>query len=441
MPIAVTIKKFKFWHDVLPHVTKRKKVLVKNEYSGHTLGVDADSLVWEFANNMDEVIRAIGNRLSYYEPTKLMRTFERTHERFLLQNITPIYVFGGEENPVARRFQGRDQAYSNMHRFYTVHGIGSSGIGSAEDEDMEHHLNRPKLREYNMAASQIRRMRDVDPKVIRFMANWMQSLGMEVIGAPFEPHWQLVELERVGRTSGSISSHMNVVIAGGQNVMVNPNYRENMRCSVYRRDKDLCSHHWTYDFTKYIDYLPEFAALYGTLYNVRVSGLTLKYIYKKKFPPLVEAARNGEDYWSQLTNANEKFTLQYQRACQQFRYGPVYRDHGGDHSSVEPLNPLPDGSTWEELLGYDPIQTLTVDPDDYKRAANFDGRTFVDETSLSPWYNGLFPKLRDSIEHEAMEDEDEDDEPPPNYLEMLRKERLRVPRPAPKVKEPEILGW
>jgi hypothetical protein len=444
------VKKFKFWHEVLPHVTKRNKAMVKTAFGGQTLSVDATTLVWESANNMDDVIFAIGNRLSYYEPTKMMRTFERVHERFLLQDITPVYVFGGAVNPETRPYKGYQQAYTNMHRFYTVHGIGSAGIGHEDDVEMDHASNRPRLREYSNAMTQIRRLSDVDPKVIRFMANWMQSLGMQVIGAPFEPHWQMVELERSGRTSGSICSHMNVVVAGGENVLVNPNYRENMRCSPYKRSKDLGNHNWTYDFTKYMDYLPEFAAMYGTPYNFRAAGWTVKHIFTKRFPKLVEACRNGEDYWSQMSFADAQFVKEYNIARNQFRYGPVVRSSGDDDKDepqkyrIEPLNPLPDdGSTWEDLLGYDPIATLTIDAADYQRATNFDGCSFVDETTMSVWYQGIFPKMKSSIiEEEKNNDEEPDGEkPPPDYIEMLRKERARVPRPARKVTEPQILGW
>lgn len=418
-------KTFKFWHDVLPHVTKRRKAIVRERYGGQTIGVDAQALLWEYPSTMDEVAHAIGHRLSYYEPTKMMRMFERIHERLLLQNIFPIYVFGGQRNPSVRPFLGESLAYDQLYRFHLIHGVSSL-----------ENPTPPKLRELRLAAQLIRKLRDADPKLPRFLANWMQSLGMEVVGAPFESHWQLVEMERNGRTSGTMSYHMNVVIAGGQQVMVKPNFRELMRSAVYDSSKDLQNKAWTYDFTGYVDYLPEFAALYGTAYNFRSDGWTTKNLFHRRFRELVEAIRNGEDYWAQQEGPSKEFISEYHRAKHQFRYGPVWREKNGEYT-IEPLNPIPEGFTWEDLIGFDPIHELTVEQHDYQRAVNFDGRTFLNEAATNVWYVGIFPKMR--VDQDDLQDNDE------SFVEFLDrwqpgKPKVKVTRPAPQLKEPEI-GW
>lgn len=428
MSTSAHAKKFKFWHDVLPHVTKRGKIRVDREYGGQTVGVDAQALLWEFGPNMDEVVRAIGHRLSYYEPTKMMRCIERIHENLLKQDVNPIYVFGGQRNPVIRPFLGADLAYDQMYRFHMTHGIAAL------------EPSHPKLRELSLAAQQIRKLRDVDPKLPRFLANWMQSLGMEVIGAPFEPHWQLVELERQGRTAATMSSHMNVVVAGGERIMVNPNYRENMKGSKYSRKSDLTNHNWTYDFTGYVDYFPEFAAMTGTMYNFRYSGWSTKFIYRKRFVELVECMRNGEDYWAQQEKVSAEFVIEFHQARHHFRYGPVWRVKDGIYT-IEPLNPLPEGSTWSELLGYDPKEQLAVDPADYERAAKFDGRSFVDEETMNIWYVGIFPKMKaDQIDDTEIKDEEFFDFVDRHDPKQWQKEKPRVTKPFRSVREPEI-GW
>lgn len=417
------IKKFRFWHDIFHHLTKRDKVLVEKEFAGQTWGVDILPWIYDDPQHFAELAHAVATPdTHYYEPTRLMRRIAQRHERLLAIHIEPIYVFPGAENPLRMQRQRDLQCASYLSRFHAKYATGDlqhhHGPQSAADSRRIAKYRALDLGKFCSHLTNTHRF--ADPRLLPWIARWMQNeQGMRVLGAPYEAAWQLVELERANITQGTFGHDAALVWAGAQQILAHSTYTcsfssRPMTAYHFRAERDIPAarvgkkkKRVFYQERKH--YLPEAAACYGTEYNERLSGGPLAHVLSQQFRKWAQAMEQheGDTFWQRL-GETDAFALHMRRVANQFRYGPVVSTttaapNGDTTATLEPLNPVPEGMTWEECLGFDPLggfEGLEHDAEDYARAMRFDGRTFLNESldETRPWYAGVSPILKEQAD-------------------------------------------
>lgn len=414
-------KRFKFWHDLLKHVTSRKKIRLADTIgdTGACWGVDISSWVFEDPHHHAELATVLSSQSNfYYEPTKLMLRIRQRHNRLVELGIAPLYVFPGARNPIRLERRRDQQCLEFLQEF-----VNNTNIMDG--------TSQPYIEVRKACTHLHRSVHYTDPKLWRFLAQWLRdevvagSYDTEsgvVLGAPMEPYWQLVDLEQRGVIEGVFGHHHALVGAGVQRLLAHSMYNGDRKMSALLYERRQLQHiplkgnkHQVRNLRKNIEEIfPEILALYGTEYSQRPVGEKLSQILRR-LPSLLEHYQRGSPYWENVmtqppgqqhfprAKTIEEYSQRFQWAANQFRYGPVVRPNNGT-ARVEPLQPLPEGKTWKECLGYDPIECLPISgSDEYGKAMRFEGScTFVEEATNEdylPWYSGAFPIRQGSAEN------------------------------------------
>lgn len=378
----------KIWVDIFRHVMKRRAFDVEADLSGKRLGVDMETWLYDNKHYFLSCVQAIGHQRKTYKPRLLMETIQIRHDRFLRIGVEPIYVFRGFDNPL-RIVPKHEESKTNLvHEFY---------LTTLQDQPKIQRSRRWKMD----TARFIVGGRLADRKLTRFLAEWMQSQGMQVVGAPMEAAWQLVAMEQDGTIDAIMSTAANVLVAGAHHMLLG--YRMgkvmNLEARRYHRELDLTDKVHRFDFTgRKGELLPAAYTLLGSEYFGRLDGTPMRKVMKDIFPRYVKALADGRGFWVDEMERTTEFARRFDHAVAQFRHGPVMRPTTQptltDPSySLEPLQPLPEGRQWPEVLGYDPREELPIPSSDYSRAFKFqDGITFIKEFNvLHPWFDDLHP--------------------------------------------------
>lgn len=377
-----------FWNELFPHICKTRRRSVSKTFGGYRLGVDMSS--WLLSDGYAELSDAVMLNRPSYTPHRLLRLIELRHKRLCEAYIVPVYVFPGSLNP--KQIVTSDAKNARTY------------INGVFEEAQKKPINRTDIRKTLNAS--LRNCQVIDPGLIHFLGQWMKSKGnMEVVNAPFETTWQLLEMERANDTQGSISEDGTLVMAGAQLVLFGSNFAPfDVEARVFDRSKDVEQKARRYDFSTHSEFLPEAATLYGTRYWERTKH-TVKDVIRIHWPKLVASIRDGE------ATADHSLNV----AINQLRYGPVVRTIDNGECTVEPLNLLPNGSsTWEDLLGFDPIEYLKVSNDDYAKARGFeDNLSFALSTfTQQPWLQNLKCELNNGQNHANSDSEDDKEDIP-----------------------------
>jgi hypothetical protein len=409
--IMVASKYFGAWRNLLMHVFKRKESRLTNFFHGRKLGIDVATWLQNDVQLHRDFAYGMGWRFQHYQPARIVEMFHRRHERLLAFNITPVYVFPGRPNP-QRLFRNREMnALEKIRDFYR--------------QSRQQRIFSTTLQK-TLVASNLHLCHMVHPQLCVFLAAWLKdTLGVpaeNIINAPFETPYQLRELERTGVTIGSISNDITLAMIGSERMLVFCNFPGPNRI-YYRKfyqDKDIDLKKYQHDFRGLSEYLPEALTFFESDYWQR-HQTSVKDSLKKNFPNYVidhqRWLMNGgtfSDYMYPDPHNPPPMDIDFVRAANQLRYGPVVRssatmsaedggsDVGGGGSvittnyTIEPLNPLPDGLSWKDAIGFDPITDVYHDiaPADYGDAMHFENcRSFImpppSQPSLVPGFDEM----------------------------------------------------
>jgi hypothetical protein len=391
-----------FWNELFPQLVKKERVPLSKFFGGTRLGVDMGSWLRAESDFFTEAVSALSTPgRTVYTPRRLMDALQLRHQKLVEACVAPVYVFPGAPNPM-EVYNEKDLAvHDNIEKY-----LANTAAAAAPQQE---HGQEPQPPESQYAVKMsvkeqrsqmkvnLRRSRILDPGLIAFLGEWMRTTGnMEVVNAPFETTWQLLDMERTDETQGTITEDGTLVMAGARLVLFNGHYPPDKFTGfrVYNRDKfmdvstrsKLNKHKWP-TLTEHPDHLPEAGTLYGTRYWLRKKLHGVGDIMRLHFPMAVARAR-GEP----MTPGNPETIAVFNQAVNQMRYGPVARIDNDGNCVVEPLEKWPDDTlAWRDVLGFDPHQTLAMDPKDYYAARNFeDGLSFTRATApRKAWFSNL----------------------------------------------------
>eukprot|EP00600_Ochromonadales_sp_CCMP1393_P007344 CAMPEP_0174957564 /NCGR_PEP_ID=MMETSP0004_2-20121128/2140_1 /TAXON_ID=420556 /ORGANISM="Ochromonas sp., Strain CCMP1393" /LENGTH=259 /DNA_ID=CAMNT_0016205683 /DNA_START=364 /DNA_END=1143 /DNA_ORIENTATION=+ len=110
-----------------------------------------------------------------------------------------IFCFDGASNPAKEgtntaRTAKRNRILDEIQAFYT------SG----------NHADWPQVKKLMQSAMYPR------SDIILELVSWLKEKGYEVVGAPFEADWQLIQLEKEGRTDASLTVDSDLFVVGSK---------------------------------------------------------------------------------------------------------------------------------------------------------------------------------------------------------------------------------
>ena len=213
----------------------------------------------------------------------------------------------------------------------------------------------------------------VRPDIVFVAVKRLRELGVRCLGSPFEAEWQCVMLQKQGLVQGILSKDSDVLALGGTNLLQKHKKRSvdgqaHFACSLLKREDVL---HKLGDKVG-ADVTPHgFLALCQFLGN--------DYILRVKNNGIAECLKLTADYMSLGAGDHVNFFKRFEvdekgrkrkfnekggdvidyenfftKAYNLFKYAPVFVSGDGDSVAISSLNPLPDGASWEALVGFDP---------------------------------------------------------------------------------------
>lgn len=282
-----------FWSKIIPHVTKKRKVLLTNRYKGQTLGVDVMSWLSERSDNFSEMIKAMSINRRNYQPLTAQAMIMKRHGLLLKAGVNPIYVFPGVRHP---HQSVKKSTYHAVHHLLEFQEHAKQLSKTRYDDNYAGPIDATVRQEYMRHARRIGA--GVDLQLIRYFAHWMIGQGMTCLQAPFEVAWQLVELELSGVTHGTISPDPLCVALGSRRMLVHTMYGDNnARAKWYDGEVDWVGmEHYKYDLSLYRNYLPEVVAMTGTspYLSAPLDGKDSKHIMLHRLPRYFDALKKHQ---------------------------------------------------------------------------------------------------------------------------------------------------
>lgn len=101
-------------------------------------------------------------------------------------------------------------------------------------------------------------------------------------------------------------------------------------------------------------------------------------------------------------------------AANQLRYGPVVRKVDEEYA-LEPLNPLPNNTSWNDAIGFDPLAHLAEVSDFGDAMMLRNGQSFANPETPYAWFQGLHcimpcPDQNDASRDDLSPSDDNQDE-------------------------------
>jgi hypothetical protein len=319
-----------FWRKIMPHVLGKKRVRLdrlmgqkeqqqKQGEKTTTLGVDVCAWFQEDGTYFREMIKSIALNRSNYQPCIAMDMILKRHDLLVKANIHPLYVFPGARHPHPSKHHVRLQ---NSLQYLIRFQQQAAEPGS-----------QPQQLDYLQRKEPMRHARTIGVtdhhQLIQYLAQWMTQQGMTCFQAPYEVAWQLIELERSGITSGTISSDALCVALGSQRLFVDATFGKYIHCVVYEGENDLVRRrsHYKHDLSSYRNYLPELFVMTGTSpYLSSPLGRDTDYIMERRLPKYFIALQEKKErqFW-QKQNLKRDYPPAFRRVVNLIRYCPVLR--------------------------------------------------------------------------------------------------------------------
>lgn len=393
-PLNLNMKLDKIWINLFRHVKKRSPEPVP--LTIRKLGIDMNTWIYDHRENFISCVVAMAHQRNTYNPSVLLQKIKRQHERYLRHEIEPLYVFPGFPNPQRKDYKEEESKTLLLQKFYRSALIDQPRI-----------LRQTKWK--NEGARYMQRGQIADPRLFRFLAEWMQSQGMQVMGAPMEVEWQLIALEQAGAIDAIVSKSGALAVAGAQHILMGYAYDlgvDTLMSRQFIRQRDVSNlDQARCDLDMAASILPEICTMLGTSkYFVRQHKTRTSEVLKVYVPQYVQALKAGKNFWVDVKGETSEYSRAFDLASAQYRHGLVLRgtEEDSDDSNtmpnatkyrLEPLYPIPEGELWSDVIGFDPIATLPVAPIDYGKACRFqEGTTFVREhNAMHPWFDELRP--------------------------------------------------
>jgi len=221
-----------------------------------------------------------------------------------------------------------------------------------------------------------------DELFVSCVVQWMKEEKILFQGAPFEAEWQLVHLQRRGIIDYVYSTDGDSIILGVERLITNIDFHKK-QIIVIEKASILCNN--GLPLSRYAESSwPEIACMLGCDYVARVPGVGAATLFRKILPPLIDIASpppviSTDILLTRLKEVSKKvpndYEEQYKRSVNLFRFCPILDGNG----ILSPLNPLPDNSSWHELIGFDPYTTLSISPSKFRECS-----TFLDFSFFTP---------------------------------------------------------
>jgi hypothetical protein len=318
-----------FWHKIMPHVLKKRRVSVTGRYSGQTLGVDVCGWFQEKSSNFKEVVKAMSIYRRNYQPYTAQEMILKRHGLLLKANINPIYVFPGARYPYHPVKLSTRNAVQHILDFQQHAKAVSATRYEPSHEPIDHVERLAQM-------AHVRRIGigGVDFQLIQFIAKWMIQQGMTCFQAPYEVAWQLVELELSGVTDGTISPDPLCVALGSRRMLVHTTYGQGLaQCLPYDGETDwVGKEHYKYDLSLYRNYLPELVAMTGASpYLPAPVGKDCHYLMTKRLPQYFTALQTDTlpNFWREQgfieQNDGDSYVQAFHRVVNVLRHAPVLR--------------------------------------------------------------------------------------------------------------------
>jgi exonuclease-1 len=166
---------------------------------GKTLGIDSSVVLYTALRSSPETLAQY-----FAEPNVPVKAFCASHMKSMLTvlqraGIKCVWVFDGADHQnkslvSERRSSSRAQNIADL----------TLCLQRGNTEDI---MNAPKLK------SDIMHPRS---DIIFEAVEWLKENGQEVVGAPFEADWQLIELELSGKTDGTLTVDSDLFVLGSK---------------------------------------------------------------------------------------------------------------------------------------------------------------------------------------------------------------------------------
>ena len=268
--------------------------------------------------------------------------------------ITPVFVFDGMRHPNKaaeddRRAAAADAAAVKLSAAY------ADATSSFEDVK--------KLRNKNVRVTE-----DMVGDALAFLS---AAEGAEVLGAPFEADWQLAHLETTGYTCATYTEDSDLFALGSKVLITQLRVMCGDACSITIRDEvlqkeELGAGKWDNGT------LLAFCARLGCDYIHRVlqCGPQKALEWANKWHGANAAARQGMlneietvGKWPKRAGGGlcEGYSQKFNETINTFLYAPVFIK-GHRRWKLAPLNKLPRGKVWNDLIGFDPECALASVP-------------------------------------------------------------------------------
>lgn len=423
----------KFWKAILPVVFQRNKRSYE-KLRGWKIGIDADFWIFDNVAHLRTLSRAaLGNCQGYYEPTELVQSFFRRHEKLLNFGIEPTYVFSGQrDHPMI--LQTTLRVRNAQREFQELVAHRKLRVGKVTEGE-----NVASTRYARRFGNLLRLTRDVDPQLPVFIGRALQEQGIRAVQAPFLARYQLVAWELDGTTDASWTERDGHFVGlGSRKLVLGGGSSSDRTTRLYQRDRDFvpgrCHHHVLAERKN--EYLDVATVLFGCDYMHRLEpsgrGVQPKSLFQAILSEYIDAQDTDKIQGESSNRVDElmrgKWQMnsyqieRFQKAVNMFRYCPVLRqqsacfvggtngrDNAGSTSAicsnnntnggweVVPLHPLPSNKTWKEMIGFEPSSQLPVGANDYGPASQFQQNvlSFNYREPSGQWYESVTPAFAD----------------------------------------------
>ena len=384
---------------------------------GKVCGVDYSIFLYFWCNLDDYAIAATSD--PRYDSPLLEQQISQFHDMLSKVFTRIVYVYEGKDLPAKKstKLERIRKVELAQQKYDSIRAKVNGGQQLSEDELSE--------------AKKLRRAISVPDEIAYGKSiNHMRKYGMNMFGAPGEAEHQLVEFQNEGIIDVILTRDADLIPLGAQRVIydLKLNYAEVEKSTMvlYDRDKTVGEGTEFAEMRDYKDHLPEYASLLGTDYCKRVSGIgpekckpfIKRYLEcnddaerdallldleargviqapAKRAKPVRDGYRAASDrtaYIESLSDATKQqitkidtsfvgWAENFHRAVGMFRHCPVFKISGGgidisDSDTYDltlgPLYPLPDGTTWESAIGFDPELLIMGDNLEAKRVSNLE---------------------------------------------------------------------